>query len=120
MSAAKAERRWFVTIVTPMKRGLKVVHVGFRGLHHLVTIVTPMKRGLKVVHVGFRGLHHLVTIVTPMKRGLKAIYAAANEAIATWEPRVNVVTIVTPMKRGLKAQIYRRRTKDWGLQPLPR
>ena len=47
MSAAKAERRWFVTIVTPMKRGLKVVHVGFRGLHHLVTIVTPMKRGLK-------------------------------------------------------------------------
>ena len=36
-----------VTIVSPMKRGLKGQH-GYRGgLERLVTIVSPMKRGLK-------------------------------------------------------------------------
>ena len=54
-----------VTIVSPMKRGLKDTVQG------MVTIVSPMKRGLKVPFNGLTRARGTVTIVSPMKRGLK-------------------------------------------------
>ena len=41
-------RPWSVTIVSPMKRGLKAYNAFAIGAQWSVTIVSPMKRGLKV------------------------------------------------------------------------
>ena len=69
-------------------------------LHHppLVTIVSPMKRGLKDLTPDSRARSLAsVTIVSPMKRGLKAHVTPCRQAPIQ-------VTIVSPMKRGLKGE----------------
>ena len=90
-----------VTIVSPMKRGLKVDLENHRDYGEdatsgrLVTIVSPMKRGLKArVTVRFIGIYEkpcTVTIVSPMKRGLKA------------SPHCNILSAMKPADAWLQS-----------------
>ena len=121
-----------VTIVSPMKRGLKEQRLSpVLGEHLIVTIVSPMKRGLKEnkdYRLSCRA--SVVTIVSPMKRGLKApepcecagIDGSYNrfpdekgtesDGYYLHISRLLSVTIVSPMKRGLKDQTEGRSGTD--------
>ena len=60
-----------VTILAPMKRGLKVIRFCAVVVCDWVTILDPMKRGLKDLKLFDKARSFQVTILDPMKRGLK-------------------------------------------------
>ena len=67
-------------------------------LDNPVSIVDPIKRGLKVrLTLGVVIFCNLVSIVDPIKRGLKEPWAPAQR-FRIW------VSIVDPIKRGLKGE----------------
>ena len=123
-----------------MKRGLKGAGKPMNIRATQVTIVSPMKRGLKDLtghpNVRFafsynrfpdeKGTESFgsvkslltelgVTIVSPMKRGLKDQYETTPENVLA------LVTIVSPMKRGLKGEYVKLAVENEQLlQSFPR
>ena len=99
-----------VTILYPMKRGLKV---GFRSARSAVrtrvTILYPMKRGLKVTRrtntlSSFSSYNPL-----PDEKGTESLRPDLDTR------QKEFVTILYPMKRGLKDVSLMRRVKQWRL-----
>ena len=86
----------WVTVTSPMNRGLKaVIHKNGVNAFAIVTVTSPMNRGLKDPNPN--GVD-LFTVTSPMNRGLK-------ETINRCSPALIEVTVTSPMNRGLKVVI---------------
>ena len=80
-----------------MKRGLKATPGAGAEVERGVTILAPMKRGLKASTKPVKPDRPAkVTILAPMKRGLKEHRTTESSVKSVF------VTILAPMKRGLK------------------
>ena len=100
-----------------MKRGLKVDWIAQAHVHpRMVTILAPMKRGLKEIITPNSLTLRRVTILAPMKRGLKDhVYSAdSNPACTCYNP--------CPDEKGTESQELPRVFMDQmrELQSLPR